>query len=179
MTTPHLHCTYYDRLLPALGEPPIAGELGVRIVQSVSAQGWNAWIRTERIFIAQFDIDPTSPQYERKRQAAIQQFFFGPPEGPRMVDCLKFQRPLPGLVKPPFPGVLGMRIYDTISQRGWALWPEQERILINHYNMSLVDPQSQGVLLNAMEEFFFGAGSALPEGWTPQTSAPSKGGPRK
>ena len=110
MTTPHLHCTYYDRLLPALGEPPIAGELGVRIVQSVSAQGWNAWIRTERIFIAQFDIDSTSPQYERKRQAAIQQFFFGPPEGPRMVDCLKFQRSLPGLVKPPFPGVLGMRI---------------------------------------------------------------------
>jgi Fe-S cluster biosynthesis and repair protein YggX len=178
MTPSQLQCIYYDRLLPALGEPPIAGELGLRIVQTVSVQGWNAWIRTERIFLAQFDIDPTTPQYERKRIAAIQQFFFGPPEGPRMVDCLKFQRTLPGLVKPPFPGELGMRIYNTISQRGWALWPEQERILINHYNLSLVDPQSQGVLLNAMEDFFFGAGSALPEGWTPQ-AAPSKGGPRK
>jgi Fe-S cluster biosynthesis and repair protein YggX len=179
MTSSLLHCTFYDRLLPALEAPPVAGELGERIFQSVSALGWNAWIRTERIFMAQFDIDPASPQYERKRQAAITLFFFGPPDGPRMVACRKMNRMLPALIKPPFPGDLGMRIYETISQRGWALWPEQERILINHYNMSLVDPQSQGVLLTAMEEFFFGAGATLPEGWTPQAAAPSKGGPRK
>jgi Fe-S cluster biosynthesis and repair protein YggX len=45
--------------------------------------------------------------------------------------------------------------------------------------MSLVDPQTQGILLKAMDEFFFGDGAALPDGWTPQTAAPSKGGPRK
>jgi Fe-S cluster biosynthesis and repair protein YggX len=46
--------------------------------------------------------------------------------------------------------------------------------------MSLVDPQSQKVLLQSMEEFFFGEGAQLPDGWAPpQQAAPSKGGPRK
>lgn len=179
MSTPLIHCTYFDRMLPALSDAPVPGDLGERILTTISALGWNAWVRSERIFIAQFDIDPTMAQYERRRMAAIQMFFFGPPEGPRMVSCVKYKRILPGLAKPPFPGVLGTKIYETVSARGWALWPEQERILINHYSMSLVDPQSQGVLLKAMDDFFFGEGAATPEGWTPQAAAPSKGGPRK
>ncbi|MFM2310341.1 MAG: hypothetical protein RLY87_2463 [Chloroflexota bacterium] len=179
MSSSLIHCQYYDRMLPALEEPPVPGALGERIVAEISALGWRAWVRTERIFLAQFDLDPTTAVYERRRIAAIQQFFFGPADGPRMVECVKFKRLLPGLAKPPFPGSFGMRVYEHVSQRGWALWPEQERILINHYSMSLVDPQAQGMLLNAMEEFFFGEGAALPEGWTPQAVAPSKGGPRK
>ncbi len=179
MSTPLIQCTYYDRMLPALAQAPLPGELGERILTCVSALGWQAWVRTERIFIAQFDLDAMSPQYDRRRAAAIVQFFFGPADGPRMVDCVKYKRQLPGLTKPPFPGILGQKVYEHVSQRGWALWPEQERILINHYSMSLVDPQTQGVLLNAMDEFFFGDGAALPEGWTPQSAAPSKGGPRK
>ena len=116
----------------------------------------------------------------RRRATAVQEFFFGPPPGERMVVCSKFGRELPGLANLPFPGALGQRIYANVSQRAWAMWPEQERILINHYGMSLVDPQSQKVLLQSMEEFFFGEGAQLPEGWAPpQQAAPSKGGPRK
>jgi Fe-S cluster biosynthesis and repair protein YggX len=48
------------------------------------------------------------------------------------------------------------------------MWPEQERILINHYGLSLVDPQAQKVLMQAMDTFFFGEGAQLPPEWTPE-----------
>ncbi|MCE2851079.1 MAG: Fe(2+)-trafficking protein [Chloroflexaceae bacterium] len=69
-------------------------------------------------------------------------------------------------------------MYQIWFRATWSCTPAQERLLINHYGLSLVDPQSQQILMQAMEEFFFGEGSQLPEGWIPP-QAPSKGGPRK
>jgi Fe-S cluster biosynthesis and repair protein YggX len=39
--------------------------------------------------------------------------------------------------------------------------------LINHYGLSLADPQAQEFLRQQMEEFFFGEGAQMPEDWTP------------
>lgn len=86
----------------------------------------------------------------------------------RTVQCVKLGKELPGLKAPPFPGILGNRIYQEISQQAYNLWPEQERILINHYGLSLVDPQAQKVLMQAMDQFFFGEGAQLPPEWTPE-----------
>jgi Fe-S cluster biosynthesis and repair protein YggX len=96
-----------------------------------------------------------------------------------MVQCVKFGKQLPGLDNPPFPGPLGERIYENVSRQAWALWPQQATLLINHYGLSMADPQAQQILMQAMDEFFFGEGQQLPEGWTPQTAAPAKGGPRR
>lgn len=65
----------------------------------------------------------------------------------RMVQCVKLGRELPGLDKPPFPGPLGQRIYEHVSRQGWALWPAQETILINHYGLSLVDHERRSFCL--------------------------------
>lgn len=97
---------------------------------------------------------------------------------PRMVQCVKFGKELPGLERPPFAGELGQRIYENVSQQAWALWPQQATLMINHYGLSMADPRAQEMLMQAMEEFFFGEGQQLPEGWTPQR-APAKGGPRR
>ncbi len=96
----------------------------------------------------------------------------------RMVKCAKLGRELPGLDRPPFPGALGQRIYDNVSKQAWALWPAQERILINHYGLSLGDPRAQQLLLQAMEDFFFGENAQMPEGWTPPARS-GKGGPQR
>ncbi|MBI3969295.1 MAG: oxidative damage protection protein [Chloroflexi bacterium] len=90
----------------------------------------------------------------------------------RMVNCVKLGRELPGLEKPPFPGDLGQRIYDNVSAEGYALWPPHMTILINHYGLSPADPEARRVLREQMEEFFFGEGAQMPEGW----SAPGAGG---
>ena len=87
---------------------------------------------------------------------------------PRMVNCVKLGRELPGLDALPFPGRLGERIYDEVSQQAWNMWPQQSTLVINHYGLNLADPQAQKLLMQQMEEFFFGEGSAPPEGYVPE-----------
>lgn len=96
----------------------------------------------------------------------------------RLVNCVKLGRELPGLEQVPYPGDLGQRIFDNVSQEGWDLWKQHAVILINHYGLSLMDPQAQEFLRTQMEEFFFGADAQMPEGWSP-TGQAAKGAPQK
>jgi Fe-S cluster biosynthesis and repair protein YggX len=94
---------------------------------------------------------------------------------PRMVYCVKFQRELPGLDKPPFPGKLGQRIYEQISKQAYDMWPAQQVLIINHYGLNMADPESRRILREQMEEFFFGAEAAMPSGWSPETAGAGSG----
>lgn len=96
-----------------------------------------------------------------------------------MVNCAKLGRELPGLERPPFPGPLGQRIFDEISQQAYALWPAQSTLIINHYGLSLGDPNAQKILMQQMEEFFFGANAKVPEGWAPPTRQAKDAAPRR
>jgi Fe-S cluster biosynthesis and repair protein YggX len=97
---------------------------------------------------------------------------------PRMVQCVKLGRELPGLDRPPFPGELGKRIYEHVSQEAWDMWPAQSTLLINHYGLNMADPDARKFLREQMEEFFFGTDAQMPEGWEqPQAGVTSsKGG---
>ena len=94
----------------------------------------------------------------------------------RMVNCVKLGRELPGLERQPYPGELGKRIYENVSQQAWELWMQHSVILINHYGLSLGDPQARQFLEEQMEEFFFGEDAQMPEGWTPAGAAPAAEG---
>ena len=94
---------------------------------------------------------------------------------PRMVQCVKLGRLLPGLEKPPFPGPLGERIYNEVSAEGYALWQPHMTIMINHYGLNPADPDTRRILREQMEEFFFGEDAKMPEGWV----APGAGGGQK
>ncbi len=96
----------------------------------------------------------------------------------RMVNCVKLGRELPGLEKPPYPGELGQRIYDNVSQDGWDAWMAHSVILINHYGLSFADPRAVDFMKEQMEEFFFGEDAQMPEGWTPEGQT-VKGAPQK
>lgn len=100
----------------------------------------------------------------------------------RTVQCVKLGRALLGLEKPPFTGELGEKIYNEVSQEAWEMWPAQRTILINHFGLSLGDPNARQFLREQMEEFFFGEDAPMPEGWTSMDSpAPmgKGGGPMK
>ena len=94
----------------------------------------------------------------------------------RMVKCAKLGRELPGLDAPPWPGPLGQRIYESISQEAWEEWEERMKMILNEYHLLPFQKKAQDLIATHMEEFFFGADAQLPEGWTPPGSAPSKGG---
>ena len=85
----------------------------------------------------------------------------------RMVKCIKLGREAEGLALPPYPGELGKRIFENVSKEAWQMWLKQQTMLINEHRISPIDPKARKFLEGEMEKFFFGDGSAPPEGYVP------------
>jgi Fe-S cluster biosynthesis and repair protein YggX len=86
---------------------------------------------------------------------------------PRTVMCAKLGRELPGLDASPWPGPLGQRIYDSISQEAWEMWEERMKMILNEYRLLPFQKEAQDLIAKHMEEFFFGETAALPPGYVP------------
>jgi Fe-S cluster biosynthesis and repair protein YggX len=87
--------------------------------------------------------------------------------GTRMVKCVKFGREMPGLDRPPWNGELGKRVFENVSKEAWKMWIEYSKMLMNEYRLNPLDPQSHKIMEEQMEQFFFGEGASLPEGYVP------------
>jgi Fe-S cluster biosynthesis and repair protein YggX len=86
----------------------------------------------------------------------------------RMVQCAYLKREAPGLDRPPYPGELGKRVYESISKEAWGRWLHHQTMLINEYRLTPIEPKARKFLEGEMEKFLFGSGSRPPEGYRPQ-----------
>jgi Fe-S cluster biosynthesis and repair protein YggX len=84
-----------------------------------------------------------------------------------MVFCVRNKKEMEGLDEPPFDSEFGQKIYKNVSQAAWAEWIDRQKMLLNEYRLQPWTPQAQQFLVEQMEEFFFGAGSALPSEYVP------------
>jgi Fe-S cluster biosynthesis and repair protein YggX len=84
----------------------------------------------------------------------------------RKVFCSKLKEEAAGLNSPPFPGPLGIKIFEEISQPAWKMWLDHQTMLINEYRLSLLDSKARDFLRDEMNKFFFGEGSDKPSGFT-------------
>lgn len=85
----------------------------------------------------------------------------------RMVYCVKLQQEAEGLERAPYPGSLGQRIFEQISNRAWQMWLAHQTMLINEYRLNLMDPQAREFLQAEMVKFLFEGGAKPPEGFVP------------
>ena len=85
----------------------------------------------------------------------------------RMVQCIKLHREAEGLDKPTYPGDLGQRIFDNVSKEAWQMWMGHQTMLMNENRLSPINPEHRKFIETEMEKFFFGEGSAPPEGSLP------------
>jgi Fe-S cluster biosynthesis and repair protein YggX len=83
------------------------------------------------------------------------------------VQCVHLKREAAGLDRVPYPGELGKRIYDNVSKEAWAKWLAHQTMLMNEYRLTPIEPKARKFLETEMEKFFFGTGSAAPEGFQP------------
>jgi Fe-S cluster biosynthesis and repair protein YggX len=54
-----------------------------------------------------------------------------------------------------------------VSKSAWQQWLRQQTMLINEYRLTPFEPKARQFLEEQMEQFFFGAGAAPPEGYVP------------
>ena len=86
----------------------------------------------------------------------------------RMVNCVVMHKTAEGLQAPPYPGPLGLRIFENVSREGWRKWLERATMIINENGLSTADPRSFQVLEQHMIGFLFNEGEmgGLPEGFS-------------
>ena len=85
----------------------------------------------------------------------------------RTVKCQLLGKEMPGLNYAPYPGELGQKIYDNISQEAWQKWLGHQTMLINEYRLTPMEPAARKYLEAELEKFFFGSGSERPDEYVP------------
>jgi Fe-S cluster biosynthesis and repair protein YggX len=78
-------CVKLGRMAPGLEAPPFPGELGQRIYENVSAEGYALWKPHMTILINHYALNPADPETRTILREQMEDFFFGPdaqmPEG--------------------------------------------------------------------------------------------------
>jgi len=85
----------------------------------------------------------------------------------RTVKCIKLGREAEGLDFPPYPGLLGKRIYEQVSKEAWQQWLRHQTMLVNENRLNLADPTARKYLAEQMEKHFFGEGAEAAAGYVP------------
>jgi Fe-S cluster biosynthesis and repair protein YggX len=79
--------------------------------------------------------------------------------------CRRFKEELEGLIKPPFPGVMGQDVFENISQKAWLEWMEHQTRIINEQHLNMMDMTSRKYLQGQMKKFFNGEEVDQAEGY--------------
>ena len=87
----------------------------------------------------------------------------------RMVHCKKYDKELPGLPVPPYPGPKGQEIYETVSQEAWSEWQNQQTMLINEKQLSMMNPEDRKYLQQEMDKFLNNEDFDQAEGYVPES----------
>jgi Fe-S cluster biosynthesis and repair protein YggX len=79
-----VQCVKFGRELPGLERPPMPGELGQRIFENVSAEGWQLWLQQVTILINHYGLNMADPRAQEFMSQQMEEFFFG--EGAQMPE---------------------------------------------------------------------------------------------
>jgi len=72
-----VNCIKLGHESEGLDFPPVPGELGNKIYQSVSKQAWQQWLRMQTMIINENRLNLADPQHRKFLSEQIEQHFFG------------------------------------------------------------------------------------------------------
>ncbi len=76
----------------------------------------------------------------------------------RTVQCVVLKAESEGLDAPTYPGEIGIRIYENVSQEGWKQWLTRLSAIINENGLNTADVKSVELIEKHMVGFFFEEG---------------------
>ena len=81
--------------------------------------------------------------------------------------CRKYQKELPGLPVPPYPGAKGQEIYEHVSAQAWQDWQKEQVMLINEKQLSMARGEDRKFLQEQMDLFFANESHERASGYVP------------
>ena len=80
-----VHCVILGKDAEGLDFPPVPGELGQRLFESVSKEAWARWTQQQTMIINEYRLNLADPRAQKLLTDAMEKFFYGgglePPEG--------------------------------------------------------------------------------------------------
>jgi Fe-S cluster biosynthesis and repair protein YggX len=86
----------------------------------------------------------------------------------RMIFCDYLKKEAEGLAFQLYPGEIGERIFNHISQEAWGLWQKKQVMLINEKKLTMLDESHRAQLERYMIAFLFEGDDVVIEGYKPQ-----------
>jgi Fe-S cluster biosynthesis and repair protein YggX len=72
-----VQCVRLGKEAEGLDFPPYPGELGQRIYENVSKEGWQQWVRQQTMLINEYRLTPVEPKARKFLEEEMEKFFFG------------------------------------------------------------------------------------------------------
>jgi len=72
-----VQCVKLGREAEALDRPPIKGDVGQKIFENVSKEGWKMWLEHSKMLINEYRLDLTSEQGQKIWYTEMDKYFFG------------------------------------------------------------------------------------------------------
>ena len=72
-----VNCVKLGHEAEALDKAPLKGEVGQKILDNVSKEGWRMWLEHSKMLINEYRLDLTSEQGQQIWYTEMDKFFFG------------------------------------------------------------------------------------------------------
>ncbi|NJB66095.1 Fe-S cluster biosynthesis and repair protein YggX [Paenalcaligenes hominis] len=80
---------------------------------------------------------------------------------------MKLKKEAEGLEFPPYPGELGVKIWQSISQEAWTNWVQIQTRIVNENRLNLADSRSRKYLAEQMKQYLFEDQDIEAQGFVP------------
>jgi Fe-S cluster biosynthesis and repair protein YggX len=86
----------------------------------------------------------------------------------RLVHCVKLDKELPGLARPPFPNEVGQMVFEKVSKEAWDMWLQESVRYINTYRVDLSSREGTDFMMNQLKIWLgLEEGDLAATAWTP------------
>jgi Fe-S cluster biosynthesis and repair protein YggX len=82
-----VQCIKLGREAEGLEKPPLKGELGQKVFESVSKEAWRQWLEHSKMLINEYRLDLVSEQGQRIWFTEMEKYFWG--EGSKLPEQFK------------------------------------------------------------------------------------------
>lgn len=72
-----VNCVVLGTQAEGLDAPPYPGELGQRIFEHVSKEGWQRWVKHQTMLLNEYRLAPIDPKARKFLVAEMEKFLFG------------------------------------------------------------------------------------------------------
>ena len=72
-----VNCVKLGREAEGLDVPPLPGDLGKRVFENVSKEGWQQWVRHQTMLINENRLNMADPRARQYLMKQTEKFFFG------------------------------------------------------------------------------------------------------